>query len=207
MGMFDRVTFGPEDVKAVSEGKGTRGQIIALLTSQTCGEPCWHAREEVCRCSCGGKNHGCLNRGEARPERHAKIGGVAYRLEGVGPRGSLCESAERINKAAGFRYVDKPTVVIEGMGANYTQEDARAAKAQGKEVWYSQYYGTWSETDDGAPARLKYPSPSQKKWVELAAFDGQADIALLWVRCEMPPRPTELKVDRQGQPLANQNPQ
>lgn len=207
MSMFDVVTFDPADIKAVHAGTAPRGTVLAVLTSQTCGEPCWHAREEVCRCSCGGKNHGCLTHGHERPERHAKIDGHAYRLAGVGPRDSLYADATQINKAAGFAYVDKPSLVIDSTSRNWTPEEIAAARSRGAEMWFSQYYGTWKETDSGAPARIKYPSASQKKWSELAAFAGQRDTALLWVRVTMPERPTQLKVDRHGQPLANQNPE
>lgn len=33
----------------------------SILTDATCGEACWTAKEELCKCSCGGHNHGCLN--------------------------------------------------------------------------------------------------------------------------------------------------
>lgn len=208
MSIFDVVNFDPSDVKAVMAGKGTsRGQILAVLTSQTCGEPCWHAKEEICRCSCGGKNHGCLNDGREQPQRHSKINGRSYKLEGVGPRNDLYESAARINKAAGYRYVEKPSLIIDGTVSNWTAEEIAAAKARGAEMWYSQYYGVWQETDSGAPARLKYPNASQKQWREVKAFDGQRDVVLLWVRLEMPSRPQILKVDRDGNPLPNQNPE
>ena len=62
---------------------------VAMVTGHTCGEACWHAREEVCRCSCGGKNHGILNRGGERPERAAKIGGQVYELAEVGTFGQI----------------------------------------------------------------------------------------------------------------------
>lgn len=58
--------------------------MLAILTGHTCGDACWHAREAVCRCSCGGKNHGILLQGGARPERTAKIGGAMYRLAEIG---------------------------------------------------------------------------------------------------------------------------
>jgi hypothetical protein len=58
--------------------------IMAVLTGSTCGEACWHAAEDVCRCSCGGKNHGILKNGGERPERTCKIQGRFYRLGAVG---------------------------------------------------------------------------------------------------------------------------
>jgi len=72
--------------------------IAAFLSEQTCGEACWEAREDVCRCSCRGKNHGCMRGGRGeRPERTAKIDGVRYVLKGIGYEG-LYESARELNK-------------------------------------------------------------------------------------------------------------
>ena len=59
--------------------------ILSILTGHTCGEACWHAKEEVCRCSCGGLNHGILNDGSIRPERTSKKNGDLYILAGVAP--------------------------------------------------------------------------------------------------------------------------
>lgn len=36
--------------------------LEALYTEHTCGDACWHAHEDICRCSCGGRNHGCLRK-------------------------------------------------------------------------------------------------------------------------------------------------
>ena len=33
-------------------------KVYATLTDAPCTSKCWHAEEDVCRCSCGGKNHG-----------------------------------------------------------------------------------------------------------------------------------------------------
>ncbi len=205
MSMFDVVTFNPQDVKAVAAGVGTRAQVLAILTSQTCGEACWHAREDVCRCSCGGKNHGCLNHGGERPERHSKIDGVPYRLGGVGPWRSLYDEAKRINGQQ-YARIDRVTYVIDGIGAGYSLEQWQAAKAEGKECFVSQYYGIWRETDSGAPARIKYPSASQRKWIEFSAFNEDREAALLWVRLEMPAKPLLVKVDRNGNPEPKQFP-
>lgn len=54
--------------------------LFGFITGTTCGEACWSAREESCRCSCGGANHGCDRDGTERPERTAKINGYRYRL-------------------------------------------------------------------------------------------------------------------------------
>ena len=62
----------------------TLAAIAAVTTGTTCGFACWEAREPVCRCSCGGKNHGILARGGPRPERTCQIKGSMYRLAAVG---------------------------------------------------------------------------------------------------------------------------
>lgn len=58
--------------------------VAAVLTGSTCGQACWEAREDICRCSCGGKNHGTLKHGGDRPERTCKIHGRFYRLGAIG---------------------------------------------------------------------------------------------------------------------------
>ena len=55
--------------------------LVSFLTESTCGEPCWNAKEDVCRCSCRGANHGCLMvDGEAQPIRTRKLKGNRYEL-------------------------------------------------------------------------------------------------------------------------------
>jgi hypothetical protein len=123
--------------------------IIAFLSEATCGEACWEAREDVCRCSCGGKNHGCMRTADGvRPTRNAKIDGVRYELKATGP--SLYADAEAINKANG----------------PYRTEEI---KQDGKVVHTYSYW--WHETDKGAPARLKPATKEQlAKWPELKAY-------------------------------------
>lgn len=192
MGLFDFVTFDAKDVQAVANGTADRRTMIAVFTSQTCGEACWHAREDVCRCSCGGKNHGCLSHGGERPERTAKIGGERYKLIGVGKHKDLYADACRINREAGYKALDKPSLVT---------------NCDGESSWH-QYYYTWCTTDNGAPARLKTASAQQRNWSELAGWKDEREVYLLWERIDMPARPTQLRVDRAtGLPLENQNPE
>jgi hypothetical protein len=202
--------FDASDVKAVMAGTATRGTVMAVLTSQTCGEPCWHAREEICRCSCGGRNHGCLNDGTGeRPERTAKSSGHLYRLKAVGHYRDICEEAREINRQAGYSSVDLPTLVVGSRchGSKYTPADVAEARATGENVWFQQYTYTWRPTDDGAPARLKTASASQRKWKELEGWQDQREVSLLWERMEMPERPTTPVVDKEtGEPLADQLP-
>lgn len=165
--------------------------IIAYLTERTCGEACWHAKDEVCHCSCYGKNHGCLrNKNGVKPDRHARIDGIVYKLEGVG---DVYDDARRINQSAGYKAIEKPS--------KFTTSD-------GVEL-YSQYYYCWSVTDKEAPARVKNATTTQiKNWPELAAWrDGNKRPSLLWVRIEFPEKPKELRVSKQtGLPLVDQTP-
>ncbi len=54
--------------------------LISILTGETCGEACWHAQEDLCRCSCGGKNHGILRNGGTQPERTCRNRKAIYKL-------------------------------------------------------------------------------------------------------------------------------
>lgn len=132
--------------------------IAAFLTNATCGEACWHACEDVCRCSCGGRNHGCLRRENGqRPERTAKIDGHRYKLAGVGRSEVIYPDAGKINAAAGVRCKD------------------------------SYYSYSWRETDHGAPARVRKATQSQiDNWPELAA--AREELAALLASPHRTPR-------------------
>ena len=78
--------------------------LTAYLTEQTCGEACWQAREDICRCSCGGRNHGCLRDASGvRPVRTARIDGYMYELQGVGD--GVDDIAQKINEADGVTFL------------------------------------------------------------------------------------------------------
>lgn len=130
---------------------------MAILTQSTCGEACWEAREDICRCSCNGKNHGIARTGE-RPARMCKIDGYFYRMGAVG---DIRAEAERINKTAGIKSQEK-------MADGYV------------------YHYYWHETDKGAPARVKAPSTNQKKWKEVQPFVDDCKpwelVYILWIR-------------------------
>ena len=143
----------------------TRKTLSWFETEATCGEACWCAREDICRCSCGGKNHGILRDPNGkRPERTAKIDGYRYVLLAVGLDG-ISQQAQDINHAAGPRRVDKVSDTL-----TYTYH--------------------WQDTDKGAPARVKPASKDQiARWPELTAWRGQDDwerysnpVYLLWKR-------------------------
>lgn len=50
----------------------------------TCSEACWYAREDTCRCSCGGENHGILLvDGAEKPTRRKRVKTKVFELDGV----------------------------------------------------------------------------------------------------------------------------
>ncbi|MEI7881365.1 MAG: hypothetical protein WCG36_07150 [bacterium] len=185
--------------------------IIGILTEQTCGEACWHAHEKECRCSCGGRNHGILNTPDGqRPDRMCRMNGHVYKLAAVGGHDDLHAKACEINRQAGYSYMEPASLVADGQQMEATMELAARLRAEGKDVWWSQYYGVWKTTEEGAPARVRYVTPAQLSgWTEVMAYQGPTDggSALLWVREVMPDRPAILRVDKQtGLPMDDQNP-
>ena len=134
--------------------------MFAVLTGHTCGEACWHAREEVCRCSCGGANHGILVQGGARPARTCRIKGHRYELVTVGQRRELWSEYASLMRAA-------PPRIIAGHSFAWTE---------------------YAGSDAGAPYILKAASKDQcNKWGELSHFAGLSaqehyhqSPALLW---------------------------
>lgn len=124
--------------------------LIAFLTESTCGESCWHAVEDVCRCSCGGKNHGCLRSEDGiRPVRTAKIDGWRYELAAVGEYAAMYREAHDQLK-------------------NHTYT-----------IGNSSYRYHYRETDRNSPWRVKCASKSQMAaWPELAAYrENRTDAA------------------------------
>lgn len=114
--------------------------IAAFLSQNTCCEACWEAREDVCRCKCGGRNHGCMRTADGvQPQRTGRLDGFHYKLTAIGEEG-IYKEAQRVNGSFG-----------------------KCRKVG------SYSYG-WSETEKGAPARVKKATKGQlAKWPELAA--------------------------------------
>ena len=79
--------------------------VKAILTAHTCGDACWYAREDVCRCSCGGLNHGVLLvPGGERPPRTRRTGKYRWQLAGVVPGWrAACEYAAGLYTEIGER--------------------------------------------------------------------------------------------------------
>jgi hypothetical protein len=145
--------------------------IYQAITESTCGEACWQAREDICRCSCGGKNHACLRGQDQRPERTRKLNGFMYQLVAVEAPGASCIA----------------------VGERPLTDLARTVMTAASEggLWPRYKYAS----TPGYPVKIKTASESEvARWPELAAFrDGTAwglDFvpwrpATVWVRCDM----------------------
>jgi hypothetical protein len=135
-----------------------QGAILGILTGSTCGDACWHAREEICRCSCGGANHGILNRGGDRPQRTCRIDGNLYELAGILSRaGHDCA-------ATFFRQCD--------------EEVSRVINERfpGLDRWaYGEY-----RAERTMPVVERKASATQLRWPEVAAVQGAC--RLIWAR-------------------------
>lgn len=121
----------------------------AVLSERTCGEACWCAKEDVCKCSCGGKNHGILRTPDGvQPVRTSKIDGYRYELLAVGERQELYPEIERLMGELPVKCIDQVTDTL-----IYTYH--------------------WQDTEKGSPIRVKYATPIQvEHWKELAQFRG-----------------------------------
>lgn len=153
--------------------------IAAFFTDATCGEACWEARELVCRCSCGGKNHGCmLIDDQKRPERTSKINGIPYRFVSAGSYSDVMQQWDETMKTAPALKCDCPKEHKPGL------RDIESIKTyDGSTILYHYY---WKETDRDAPFVVKSASkPQKEKWPELkSAVENQANaystVYVLW---------------------------
>jgi len=121
--------------------------LVAFFSEHTCGEACWEAREDFCRCSCAGKNHGCMRDANGiRPERTAKIDGVRYVLK------ATCNN-QRDDQSQAAR-----SDVYDQCLALCNQEKPGR-------------YRSWDTNVRNAPARIRHASKSQlAAWPELASY-------------------------------------
>lgn len=67
------------------------------LQGHTCGDHCWSARDEECKCSCGGANHGIFRKEGTRPTRTRKMDGAIFELCEIGDFSKLYASANAAN--------------------------------------------------------------------------------------------------------------
>jgi len=147
--------------------------MIGVYSDITCGEACWSAKEEICKCSCSGKNHGILLKKDgSRPIRSSKIRGYMYELKRIGGYTELHRQAENLNKEAGPYRVEKYKTSV-------YDEVTKEVKYVDRE--YSHYY---TYTDKGTPHTVKSATPQQiEKWIELIEYKKNHNtpyIYLLW---------------------------
>lgn len=141
--------------------------LQAFLTDATCGEGCWEARELICRCSCGGKNHGCMkSKSGNRPQRTAKIDGEAYKLVSIGAYGDILKQYDALMKTKESVKCDCEKEHKQGL------RDVEKLKTHDGGIIIYHYY--WKETDVGSPARVKPATKSQLlSWEELQGIDRE----------------------------------
>ena len=120
--------------------------MLSIITDATCGEGCWAAKEDICKCSCGGHNHGILLTPEGmQPNRTCKIDGFRYKLIEIGKYSELYAKGERTNK------------------------DMGTTRTIGKYTYYNHV------TDVGALVRVKAASMIQiQNWKELGQYKAMS---------------------------------
>jgi hypothetical protein len=130
-----------------------KATTLAFLTESTCGEACWHAKEEVCRCACGGKNHGILlSENGQQPVRTAKINGKRYVLFAVGPRSEISDQlheimGERYNYHPHYRgddYLEKPATPQQ---AEHWKELAQYRELEARDWYFVAPTLAWQRAD------------------------------------------------------------
>lgn len=157
---------------------GGMSAIAAYLTEATCGEACWSAREDVCRCSCGGKNHGCMRTADGvQPERSAKIDGFRYFLKAVD---GAYEAARKINKAHGAFKIGRSDYTF------YKNETDKGAPARMKLATHAQV-DTWPELTADREKGFQTTADGKKYY--------RSRPYLLWVR-------EDIKLDEPAAPAA-----
>ncbi len=122
--------------------------LAAIQTETTCGAACWMALEDICRCSCGGRNHGVLRSANGvQPTRTRKIDGHVYTLLAVEAPDGSCRAVSM-----------GPIQALE-------REIVNAAVAAGS---WSRY--AWASTP-GYPIKVKTAAAGEvDRWPELAAW-------------------------------------
>jgi len=156
-------------------------KLIAFFSDITCGENCWNAKEEVCRCECGGKNHGIHLRGE-NAVRACRIDGRRYELVEVGFRPDLLKRTEQL-----IRDAEVASGKLQLRDGEYYDQGYDGNWFKSSYIHPSKYQG------HGSQYVLKYASQSQcLKWNELAYFECADEQdryhkqpAILWKRADL----------------------
>lgn len=92
--------------------------MIGIFALTACGPACWEAKDDVCRCSCGGAHHGIhrnKNQSCADLKRQMVYGGFIFELRDVakpidrgsgifGPDTCFNGEARELNEQAGIKF-------------------------------------------------------------------------------------------------------
>jgi len=169
-------------------------QLVAVLTDTTCGESCWNAREDVCRCECGGRNHGIHLRGE-NAVRACRINGYRYELVSVGNHRDLLTEGARLTaeqwladgKTKKREYFGDPSDQIPCERSDFFWNDKGTEKPK-------HYIEMHELKGGGSLYAVKLATMAQcLKWKELEYFDCADERdryhkapAILWKRADTP---------------------
>lgn len=199
--MFDLKNQGGTDQNVLNEkalkidtplpgvDRVTTARIVAFFSDITCGENCWNAKEDVCRCECGGRNHGIHLRGE-NAVRACRINGRRYELVSVGKRSDLLDQVTQLviedDIAKGHRRYDPETGKLQAK-SSYSNSETGTRWFNSSYVHPSEYQG------NGSTYVLKYATLSQcLKWQELAYLEiaderdrYHSDAGILWKRADL----------------------
>jgi len=146
--------------------------LFGLLTDATCGDACWAAREDVCRCSCDGRNHGITRTVDGeRPTRTRRVRAHRYQLlavESYKPDEARIVTMRPMERIAGG---------VNGAAHAAGLFDRRASR------WDSE----WWPNEPAWPCKINTASPSAvRTWPELAAWRGARSRPLVaWIREDM----------------------
>lgn len=148
--------------------------LEALYTQHTCGDACWRAKDDICHCSCGGKNHGCLRSEDGeQPARTKRIKGMMYQLAAVSPAPENCSCA-----VDAYEPIDNLHHTINDNAIN-------SGLCTFGDIHYAEGYRM-----NNLPCYTKTPSDGEiQRWPEFAAWRDQTvkwfKPVALWVRVDM----------------------
>ena len=129
--------------------------LINIFSEITCGAGCWSAQEDVCKCSCGGKNHGLTLKGGCA-DKIVKIDGLRYKLFEVGAYNHLYLKCRDL------------------------LHDSKKSLSYNGAYWYR-----FSHSDKNSPFRLKPISENQKKWAECSHLETIRFPYAIWQKVEV----------------------
>lgn len=132
------------------------GAVLDMLRG-TCSFACWDAREDVCRCLCGGANHG-INRKEesVQPKHTMRVKRNLYELRAVSSHYWAAEEAAReLRRNAprihqfGYKYLDKDAAISKSATPSqlawpeFAEVAGRKGKHDDEHGGFFDAYGVW----------------------------------------------------------------